>query len=270
VQCASLRDYGERILGWSARETHEAAALGRALRLFPGLEDLLLDGRTNAEAAAVLADLGCHPEAIRPDDAWLDVVTRKTAKRVRKAVAQRLREVVETPVRHRVTLDLSDRGIADLERARALASPVEKKPVGPSEAVEVALRHYVAAKDPLERTPGTRRMAPTDDPLSPKTRSVPADQDRRVRLRAEGKCRIPFCDNTLFVERVHVFQRHCDGGSREATNLDLHCKKHHRMQERGEIRNLGTTENPLFVDAEGRSMHERRSRRPRARPPPPT
>jgi hypothetical protein len=256
-QCASIREYGERVLSLSGREAAEGAALGRALALFPGLEALVLFGKTSAGTAAVLADLGKHPEAIRPGDDWLAETAESTGT-LRKKVAERLREVQETPVQHTVTLELSDQAMADMERTRTLASSKEKEPLTRSRAVEVALRHYVHEKDLLERTPGKRRMAPTDDPLSPKSRALPAEVNRGVWGRAKGKCRHRYCEHTLFLERIHEFVRHADGGSRELSNMCLRCKKHHRMQERGEIRNLGTTTDPRFVDAAGRSMDERR------------
>jgi hypothetical protein len=80
---------------------------------------------------------------------------------------------------------------------------------------------------------------------------------REVHRRADGHCRIPYCDNTI-VDKAHVFRRHADGGSREKDNIDLHCKAHHRQQERGEFENVGTTEDPHFVDADGVTMHVRR------------
>jgi hypothetical protein len=50
--------------------------------------------------------------------------------------------------------------------------------------------------------------------------------------------------------------------------MDLHCKPHHRKQERGDIRNLGTTDDPLFVDAQGHRMDERLLVRSRKGPAP--
>jgi hypothetical protein len=258
-QFASLRQYGEVVLHMSGRETFELASIGRALVLFPDLEAKLLQGSVTPEAAAVLGLFARRPELVHPDDRWLERSEGLSAKELRREVDQRLREGGAKTETRSVTLHLTEEGVSDLAKVQRLASPSEAEPVSPSPAAEIAFREYVHRKDPLERTPGVRRMAPTDDPLSPRTRSVPADVNRLVIARAKSKCRIAFCDNDRFVDRVHVHTRHCDGGSREADNLDLHCRAHHRMQEKGLIRNLGTTDEPHFVDASGRSLHKRRT-----------
>src|SRR5687767_8301803 len=54
LQCASLREYGEQVLSLSARETYETAALGKAIGMFPGLEDMVLSGKTTPGGAATL------------------------------------------------------------------------------------------------------------------------------------------------------------------------------------------------------------------------
>lgn len=249
--------YGERCLSLSGREASDTAAIGRALRLLPGLEAAVMDGRTTPEAAAILALLGRRPDSIGSEAEWLERAQHLSAKELRKVVRQHLRDAGELARRRPVSCDLSEQGAKDLDRAMVLAAPSSETPVGIREAVETALRFYVKRKDPLERTPGKRRMPPTDAPDAPRSRTVPADVNRTVFERAKRKCRLPFCDNDRFLERVHVFQRHCDGGCREAKNLDAHCPFDHGLQERGLIRNVGTTDDPVFVDERGRSLHER-------------
>jgi Arc/MetJ family transcription regulator len=309
-ECESVREYGERELSLSAREAMDLAAIGRALALFEGLEDRVLDGRTSAEAAAVLARLGSHPDALREDDpkhsraAWLVRAQETSANVLRKMVEHRLSEVDERKRSFTRTIRFDEQGIQDLQRTRELASPSEREVVGPSEAVGLALRQYVKTKDMLERKEGTRRMGWTGAPSlrpagwsaaelplgtaesvgpteangavaavleeaqCPEGRAVPASVERIVYRRAGNKCRLPYCDNTLFLDKVHVFRDHAEGGSREKDNIDLHCKRHHFFQGEGRIENRGDTEQPRFVNARGESLHVRRLARGRGTDPP--
>ena len=250
-RCGTLRDYAERILSVSAAEAMETAAIGRALRVFPELEPMLLDARTTPEAVAALAPLGKREGLVRPEDQWLVWVETESAKAVRRRVEKRMQEVKEAPATRALTIHFAPQALSDLEKARELASRKEHEPVDRSEAVAVALRDFVRRRDLTERTPGKRRMGPTDAPDAPKSRTIACNVERKVIERADGKCRLPFCDCNLFVEKVHAFAKHRHGGSREADNLDLHCTGHHRLQEDGRIRNLGTTETPRFVDDAG-------------------
>jgi hypothetical protein len=226
-----------------------------------------------AAAGAALAALVRCDGALRPEDDWLRWAEETSAKELRTRVALRIREVRRAqgePCSTRaVTLHLSEEGVADLDRTRVLASRSEDELLTPSRAVEVALRSYVKAKDVLERKPGPRRLPRTDLPGAVHSRTVAAQTQRDVIARAHRKCRIPRCDNDVFLDKVHVFERHADGGSRERHNLDLHCRCHHCMQERGQIKNVGTTDDPRFVNDRGESLHVRWLLRSRGPPPPP-
>jgi hypothetical protein len=271
--CSSIGHYGEQILSISAQEAWEGAALGTAMKAFPALEGLVRNGSVTASAGAALAALVRCEGALRPDDEWLRWADEDSAKELRRRVAARIRDVRrargEAEPTRAITVHLTMQGVEDLGRARALASRSEDELLSPSGAVETALRAYVKAKDVLERKPGPRRQPRTDLPGALHNRTVAAQNQRVVLTRARRKCRIPRCDCDVFVDTVHVFDRHADGGSREPENLDLHCKCHHRMQERGQIRNDGTTDSPRFVNDRGESLHVRWLLRSRGPPPPP-
>jgi hypothetical protein len=127
-----------------------------------------------------------------------------------------------------------------------------------SAAVSTALRFYVHTKDITERTPGKRRMPVTG---GDGRRGIAAEVKREILRRAGRKCRLPFCDNDWFLDATHEFEEHADGGCQELWNMDLHCKPHHRMQGRGEWRNVGSTERPVCVDDRGVRIDRRRAHR---------
>ncbi len=58
--------------------------------------------------------------------------------------------------------------------------------------------------------------------------AVPAATRRKVQARDGGTCTFPGCEHDVFVDCHHVVHR-ADGGSNDASNLQLVCWKHHAL-----------------------------------------
>jgi hypothetical protein len=146
-----------------------------------------------------------------------------------------------------VTVHLGEQGSQDLDDAQVLASQSAREPVSVSETVEVVLREFVKKHNPLERTPGQRRLPLTGNRM---TRTIPAEEKRKILARANRKCRYPFCDNSS--SRAHLARAPGQG-----TRPGRDARPHHGMQGRGEVLNKGTTDTPKFVDDQGVPLDRR-------------
>jgi hypothetical protein len=62
--------------------------------------------------------------------------------------------------------------------------------------------------------------------------AVPAATRRKVEARDGGTCTFPGCDHDVFVDCHHIVHR-ADGGSNDASNLQLVCWKHHALIHEG-------------------------------------
>jgi hypothetical protein len=87
-------------------------------------------------------------------------------------------------------------------------------------------------------------------------RHVPAEVKRTVRARQGGRCAVPFCDNSVYLEHAHL-KAHRLGGSREADNLPGLCRKHHDQLDKGYIRFSGTVDQPKFTTYDDRDLSQR-------------
>jgi hypothetical protein len=70
------------------------------------------------------------------------------------------------------------------------------------------------------------------------------------------RCAVPFCTNEVFLENAHRVA-HCDGGCREAHNIDRICPPHHDLWHLGRLRIEGTTESPVFLTVDGKPLDAR-------------
>jgi hypothetical protein len=142
----------------------------------------------------------------------------------------------------------------DLARCRVLVSRSLKRAASSGQTIAVIAQEYRRRHDVLLATPGERSVPHTGDVPG---RYVPAEVDREVRARSGDGCRFPLCDNEIWVDRAHHVP-HREGGDREASNLHLLCKRHHKLFDLGRFFIRGTPENPLFFTPDGRPIDGRR------------
>ena len=126
-------------------------------------------------------------------------------------------------------LHLTDLEHDDLDRSRVVLGDRAKRNFTESEAVATLAVYFLDREDPHRREPGTRRVGST---LQNRSRHVPTDAKRLVRLRSGGRCEVPLCDITHGLELAHVVA-HQDGGGREATDLFEGCHGHHVAYDAG-------------------------------------
>ena len=204
--------------------------------------------------------------AVPVDGAWFTLARARSTREFQRVFLRRREEArVGGPVTKfvaYVTLAVHD----DLTRARTLASRKATHALSMGQTLGVVVGDWLAANDPMRKTPGTRRVP--DTTTVPTSRYVPAEVDRHVRLRTDDRCAVPFCDATMWLHRSHRVA-HRDGGNREAEQLDLLCPYHHFLYESGRIRINGPADAPVVTDAHGRPSTERRpwpDRAPSQRP----
>jgi len=259
--CSSIAQYGE-ILGRSAVETRWLAAVGHLLALRPDMEEELLSGGFSLEAGAALRRAFTDPVLVRSGVNWLSVARRSSARRLRELMEQVERAATSGQRVAAVTVVLTDSGREDLEAARRLFARKEKKLPTRGETVELLSGYFLAREDPRRKKPAPRRMPDTEGRPG---RTVPAEVVRELLARHAGRCPVDLCDHRIWMDMAHrVAHRH--GGSREAHNLTLPCRQHHRLLDDGVLRMEGSLERPVFRTADGRRVGQRL--RPGARPPP--
>jgi hypothetical protein len=92
----------------------------------------------------------------------------------------------------------------------------------------------------------------TPEPHLPRaTQSIPPALRRAVLTRDRRCCRVPGCQNALFVD-VHHIELRSEGGQHEPGNMLTVCSAHHRAVHRGELF-IGRAEDgtPCFRHADG-------------------
>jgi hypothetical protein len=83
------------------------------------------------------------------------------------------------------------------------------------------------------------------------TQTVPPALRREVVLRDHGRCVVPGCRHTTFVD-VHHIQARADEGAHDADNLVVLCGAHHRAVHRGKLWIYGSPSSALgFQHADG-------------------
>jgi hypothetical protein len=251
-----FRDGIHSSLGHFAERNGSTAELGRmeldlgyAMRHFPELEDLVLEGEIPPAAAAVLGRV-VRQGLLRPDDDWIEWARVRSARQLYRLYVMRRDEQLAGDAVRVVTTHLTAEAVADLARCRVLVSRTLKKPTTTGMTIAVLAKDYRRRHDPLWRKPGTRRVPDTH---GVRGRYVPAEVDREVRGRTGDGCRFPACDNEIWLDRAHHIP-HRELGCREGSNLHLLCGQHHRLFDNGRFLIRGTPKNPQFFRPDGRRI----------------
>jgi 5-methylcytosine-specific restriction endonuclease McrA len=88
------------------------------------------------------------------------------------------------------------------------------------------------------------------------SQEVPPVVRRHVILRDKGKCSVPGCRHSTFVDVHHIVSR-TDGGPHTADNLIVLCAAHHRAVHRGQLRVTGSVSSGLhFRHGDGTAYGE--------------
>jgi hypothetical protein len=264
--CASIGEFGERH-GASAWETRYLLGLGRAMAASPGVEERFREGRVPLPSASLLGLVLADASLARPGDDWVGWAETESERTFRRRVNRRVEEVrLGEQAAVALTFFVSKKGRDDFARARAIASRKADRLLTDGETLERVVDHFLATFDPRRRREASRRLPHT---AGVRGRYVPAQVQREVAARDDDRCAVPFCDHDIFLQNAHVVP-HAEGGDREARNLLRLCSRHHRMFDLGQLRLLGSPEQPVFVDAAGRRLDGRApDGPPRATGPPP-
>ncbi len=250
---SSLSQWGER-RGLSARETRSLLDLGRALVASPLLEAKVLAGLLSVESAAELGKVLSDPSLLVPGDDWISFAEGQTTREVVRAVRKRMEQVHRDVPLVEVTALLSPRGKDAFDRAREIASRSAERLLSEGETVEVLAEHYLDARDPLRKEPGTRRLPDTAE--IPGKRYVPVAVRREVSGRSQDGCQVPCCGHRVWVHYAHR-KAHAFGGDREARNLLRLCRGHHGMLDAGSLLAEGPSDAPRFYTRDGRKVGPR-------------
>ena len=230
------------------------AGVGRALIEMPQMEEKLRSGRIPLESAAVVGDVTSNPALLRENDDWAGWAEKESVRVLRNRMKRRVEENRSGPEPVVPILAyVRESARNGFKRARELASTKASHKLTEGETLETLIDHYLNSFDP-DRVKGGRRRV--EDTATVKGRYVPVSIQRELDDRQGHRCAVPFCDNSIFLEKAHIVA-HASGGSREADNLILLCSLHHWMLDEGWIRLRGTASSPIFIDPQGRDIANR-------------
>ncbi|MEZ4336092.1 MAG: HNH endonuclease [Sandaracinaceae bacterium] len=275
---ASIREYGERLFGWTGRGVEDRLRVARALADLPRLNEAFARGEL---VYSVVREL-CRVATPETEVEWIADAEGKRAREVQREVAAR--SVGDRPsdpadeslVPRRVTLTLSPDAFALLESARGKAIAERGEHVDDSGFVREVMLAYLAGGG--ERDAGTaafqiamtvgpdgrarmhtgaedvavddvvlqmarcdaQEVGVVDDGVAPRaTQTVPPKTRRQVMLRHGGRCAVPGCSHAAFAQVHHVVPR-ADGGGHDPDGLVALCSAHHDAVHRGALVVTGT------------------------------
>ena len=248
--CASLEEYAARC-GYDGRQATFLLNLGKTLLAAPEFEEGIRAGEIPLSNAATLGRIVSNPAYVRPGDDWATVARYGSFTKVRKDARKRVAEVEQedsnlTEVSVFVRGEVKD----DFERARVIASRKDGRTLDDGQTFQRVIDHYLDTFDPQRRAPGARRVGDTNG--IPGSRYVPADVQRAVRERSEGRCEFDeSCPNRMWLQFVHLHP-HAEGSGREVTDLVEGCNRHHTLYDAGKIRFVGWKDGkPVFEVVRG-------------------
>ncbi len=248
--CTNVGEFGERH-GLAAVEARALLDLGRALRLHPDLADEIRAGGVTVAAAACVSEVLTQPTLLRPDDDWRHWARTEPIRTLRRRIRARREQVrIGNEPACPVTVFVRPTARDDFERAREIASSRAGRPLTHGETFETVVDHFLDSFDFARVEPRSRRAPNT---RLYRSRYVPMAVRREIYARQGSQCAVPFCENTMFLEKAHLVA-HASGGHREADNLLLLCSEHHAFLDDGVIRVEGTAAEPRFLDRDGRDL----------------
>jgi hypothetical protein len=271
---ASLREYAERMLGLSARQTEERLRVGRALARLPELDEALASGRLSWSAVRELtriadADTECD---------WIEWADGRRYHEVETAVsAHSVGDGPDAPsdpsrIKQRLSFDVSAETMAlfrdlqakvrsdmghDVDDDTLLFEISRRALGGPEDIGRASYQVAVSRCEDCGRTSidAGGRSEVVDDAVSemamcdgqhvgevdcpragaPRaTQTIPPAVRRQVMRRDRKRCVVPGCTNHRFVDVHHLDQR-CEGGGHDPDRLAVLCGSHHRAVHQGRL-----------------------------------
>lgn len=288
---ASLREYAERLFGFSGRGVEDRLRVARALEGLPRLSEAFAQGDVNYSVVREL----CRVATPETEAEWIQAAEGQRARDVQRKVAARaVGDRPSDPAKEslapvRVTLTLSREVHALLEEARRKATRDRGEHVDDDAFLREAMMAYLAGgagrdagvaafQIALTVRPDGRAVmhagaqdVPVDDVTLAMARcdaqelgvvdggaggrasqTIPPKTRRQVVARHAGRCATPGCSNGAFTHLHHVTPR-ADGGSHDPEGLVLLCDAHHRAVHDGALLVTGrSSEGFVFRHADGR------------------
>jgi hypothetical protein len=271
---ASLREYAERMLGISARQTEERLRVGRALAHLPELDGALASGKLSWSAVRELTRIATADT----ESDWVNWAERRRANEVERAVAEHIvgdgPDATGDPARlkHRLSFEVQAETMAlfrDLQaKVRAdighgmdddtLLFEIARRALGgPDDVGRASYQVAVSRCEACGRTSidaaghsevvddAVAEMAQCDsqhvgDVASPHvgatraTQTIPPAIRRQVMRRDHMRCMVPGCRNHQFLD-VHHLDPRSEGGGHDPERLAVLCGSHHRAVHQGRL-----------------------------------
>ena len=269
----SLHEYLEDVLGYSPRQATERVRVATALEDLPELAEALACGELHFSAVRELSRVATR--ATEQD--WLDEARGKNLRHIEQAVAGRRRgdrpsdpanpELVAQTIRFEVrpaTLALLRQARQALESERgerldddgliaALCNAVLAGDSGDDsgrakhqiiitrcDACDAAWQEGGGRKQPLDPADLARAECDAERVGEGRaTQDVPPRIVRFVKRRDGGRCCVPDCRSSRYLEIHHIVSRELRG-SHDADNLTLLCDGHHRALHEGKLSITGS------------------------------
>ena len=220
--------------GYGDQQARRLLALGRTLTAAPELERKMRSGAVSSDAVLAVGKVLCEPSlelSAAEREAWLEractLPPRQLREEATKAVEEARQGEATFPMRFHVTAATKD----GFHRTRLLMSKGQPRMISEGQTVGRLVQDWLAGHDPRLRPLPKRRSGPTGGTRS---RYRPKQVDAIVERRSGGTCEI--CRVRRAVEKIHIRERHAQGGSREVDNLADGCRECHLMVEAGVFR----------------------------------
>jgi hypothetical protein len=266
----SMREYLERRMGYGPQVAAERLRIAEALEALPAIEGALASGELSYSAVRELTRIATR----KTDAAWVKACRGKVVCEIQEMVAERepgdppdgkpkpqvrrrrfcadLLPGVDSLVRQARQVLEAEHGekLDNDELMRALAARVLEPAASSGKAQRP--RHQIAVTVCKACKQGWQTGAGREVPISvvdvevalcdgqhvdehgKLSQAVPAATRRAVWRRDHGRCRIPGCRASCFIDVHHLVPR-AHGGTHEMSNLALLCAGHHRALHAGLI-----------------------------------
>jgi len=283
---ATFIEYAERVVGLRPRQTEERLRVAQALEKLPRMSETLAQGLRPFSAVRELTRVAT-PET---EGDWLAATDVLSVGEIAKMVAGRRPgdrpddPPCEVARRHIIVLDVSAETYALYREAQAKIRRDTDERLSEGDGLLVMARTILGGPADTGRssyqvrvtqcetccraTVDGRGQAVTVDPTVAElaacdaqrvddtgkaTQEIPPATRRLVVRRHHGKCAVPGCRNTKFIDLHHLRSR-SEGGSHDPANLTALCGAHHTAVHRGAlvIEGTGSTD-LLFRHADGSS-----------------
>ncbi|MBZ0119759.1 MAG: hypothetical protein K8H88_22410 [Sandaracinaceae bacterium] len=262
----SFREYAERILGWTGRQTEERLRVALALEDLPALREALSTGVLSFSAVRELTRVATHES----EHEWMAAAEHRSVREIERLVSGR--SAGDRPSdppepsaeRKRIALNVSAQAFAVWEEARERLTRERGGRVDDDALVmELAMRALGGGRDAgksayqiaitscehcgrAEQRAGAESVVVEPVVLEAArcdaqvvadgraTQTIPPRVRRAVVLRHRRRCGVPGCSHAAFVDLHHVKPR-SEGGTHDPDLLIPLCTAHHTHVHEGQL-----------------------------------